>query len=317
MRLKTQMNDLSQQVTTGLQTDLASHFSGNLMTIASIEATLNRAEAFKIANTETKAMADSTQAVLETAQTLTDNLTTDFLNADLSTARSARNAIAATAEQTFSALVSQLNTQVGGRSLFAGVATDMSALADPNAIVQAVKSELSGATTLSDVQQRLADWFNAPGGGFATFAYKGADQSRSPSALSDTESVQLDLRADHVVFRNILQATVMGQLAGDPDIAATDELQSAMLSAAGNQLLSVQTRLVELRAELGASQERIENAMARNATEVSALQMTRNALIGADPYEAAGKLNAVQFQLESLYAITARNSRLSLVEYLR
>jgi flagellar hook-associated protein 3 FlgL len=36
-----------------------------------------------------------------------------------------------------------------------------------------------------------------------------------------------------------------------------------------------------------------------------------------DPYEAATKLEAAQSQLEALYTVTARLSRLNLVDFLR
>jgi len=39
--------------------------------------------------------------------------------------------------------------------------------------------------------------------------------------------------------------------------------------------------------------------------------------VNADPFETASTLQAVQLQLETHYAMTARLSRLSLAEYLR
>jgi flagellar hook-associated protein 3 FlgL len=39
--------------------------------------------------------------------------------------------------------------------------------------------------------------------------------------------------------------------------------------------------------------------------------------MAVDPFEAASELQTVQTQLETLYTITARSSRLSLVAFLR
>jgi len=61
----------------------------------------------------------------------------------------------------------------------------------------------------------------------------------------------------------------------------------------------------------------IDGATARNTAESSALELARAELIAIDPYKAATDLTSVQTQLETLYALTARLSRLSLVEYLR
>ena len=54
----------------------------------------------------------------------------------------------------------------------------------------------------------------------------------------------------------------------------------------------------------------------RNAAEASALQIARNGLVAADPYDTATAIQAVQTQIETLYTLTARLSRLSLTDYL-
>jgi flagellar hook-associated protein 3 FlgL len=46
------------------------------------------------------------------------------------------------------------------------------------------------------------------------------------------------------------------------------------------------------------------------------LQIARVGLVSVDPYAATSALTATQSQLESLYAVTARVSRLSLANYL-
>ena len=48
-----------------------------------------------------------------------------------------------------------------------------------------------------------------------------------------------------------------------------------------------------------------------HAAEGSALQIARNDLIGADPYETATELEAVYGQIETLYTVTARIAQLS------
>jgi flagellar hook-associated protein 3 FlgL len=71
-----------------------------------------------------------------------------------------------------------------------------------------------------------------------------------------------------------------------------------------------------MRAGIGTLEARIETATARNSAETSALEMARNEIIAVDPYKAATDLSAAQTQLETLYTVTARLSRLSLAGYL-
>ncbi len=72
----------------------------------------------------------------------------------------------------------------------------------------------------------------------------------------------------------------------------------------------------ELTARLGtteaASSMRASATMPRNLR----FETARLGLISVDPYETASKLQEAQTQLETLYSITARMSRLSLVNFL-
>jgi flagellar hook-associated protein 3 FlgL len=70
-------------------------------------------------------------------------------------------------------------------------------------------------------------------------------------------------------------------------------------------------------ARLGTVEGQIEAASTRNNSETSSLQIARNGITGVDPYETASKLEATRQQIEMLYTLTSRISRLSLVDYLR
>ena len=61
---------------------------------------------------------------------------------------------------------------------------------------------------------------------------------------------------------------------------------------------------------------KISAAETRNSSEESALQIARNDLTSVDPYSTATKLQETQTQLETIYALTARMSHLSLLDYL-
>jgi flagellar hook-associated protein 3 FlgL len=93
--------------------------------------------------------------------------------------------------------------------------------------------------------------------------------------------------------------------------------RAALAGASGEALLAAKDRLVALRAGVGDAEARIDRARGRTAAERAAAEMARAAIVEADPFRAAAELQAVQGQLETLYAITARLSRLSLTEYLR
>ena len=62
--------------------------------------------------------------------------------------------------------------------------------------------------------------------------------------------------------------------------------------------------------------EGAEEASTRLSAERTSYEIARTGLLEADPYETASRLEDVQFQLEALYAVTARMARLSLTSYL-
>ncbi len=74
---------------------------------------------------------------------------------------------------------------------------------------------------------------------------------------------------------------------------------------------------MSLRAVVGDAEAAIERARVRNGAELAAADLARATIVESDPFRAATDLQSVQGQLETLYAVTARLSRLSLTNYLR
>ena len=70
-------------------------------------------------------------------------------------------------------------------------------------------------------------------------------------------------------------------------------------------------------ARVGILQGRIETAATRNSAETSALTITLSKFTEVDSYDSATMLTAVEGQQKTLYAVTARLSALSLLDYLR
>lgn len=316
-RLKSDAQNLATQVTTGLTTDIPRHLSGNMTLLSSIERGVTKLETYAMANLEAQTMSRAMQTVLGSVQTQTQDLASDFLKADLSSPAASREILSFTAGQVFESIVAGLNSQHAGRALFGGDATDRAAFVDSRTMVDRVKEELAGATTYEAINERLEMWFESPDGPFSGLAYIGGTSDVEPIRLNDSETVQLNIRADQPVFRSLLKATLMGQMASDGDFNLSATEQAVMFREAGNALLSLQSDVTKVRADLGTREERIQNVIERNQSEKSALEIARSSLISSDQYQAATELSDIQHQLESLYALTARASQLSLVGYLR
>jgi flagellar hook-associated protein 3 FlgL len=315
-RLKMLVQQHSEAVTTGLASDIPTHLSGNVTRVAAIEHALTRADVQKIANVETQAMASDMQTALQAVTDLTSSTTSSFLNVDFSTSLAARTALAQEAKQSFSALVSHLNTQTAGRSLFSGAATDSTALLSAEDILGILENVVSDTQTAEGAITAIEEWFSAPEG-FDAVAYQGSNAPISPRMLNETEQVSIGVQAKDPALKAVMSAFALAALSAEDHLSADGSVQTAMIKRAGTRLQTAHTDLVVVQSNLGSQQERIERAMVSNSAEVTALQTMRNALISIDSYDAATKLSEAQTQLETVYAVTVRNSQLSLAEFLR
>ena len=183
-------------------------------------------------------------------------------------------------------------------------------------MLDALRTEVAGETTLAGVQAVFDTWFG-PGGDFEMIGYTGDTKDLSAFALGNGESVDLALRGDDASVRVLLKNAAMAALASDTSLGFDQTLQSEIVVAAGEGLAFQQNGLTEIRADLGYAQSRIEESATRIAAERTSFQMARTELLSVDPYETVTRLEDVQFQLEGLYTVTARLSRLSLTDYLR
>ncbi len=314
--LKSSMTTLSNELASGQTSDVSGRLKGDYAYLTDIDHNLSRLGGYAVVATEAALFSDAAQLGLERMQGVATSLGTDLLTINPTYIDTAREQLGQQARSGLNTVLSALNGSVGGRSLFAGTATDTSPMASSETLIVALKTEVSGMVLTSDILQAVDDWF-ADGGGFKAAMYTGSDQSLAPIQVGSNELVTLSLRADDAEFRGILRNAAVAALATDPDLGLDAAAQNALLKTAGQGLLNDDQSLTGLRAEMGFAQSRIEVASSRTSAARTSLEFARNELLAADPFETASRLEEVQFQLESLYTVTARASRLSLLSFLR
>jgi len=314
-QIKSQLNVLSAEMGTGQVQDKVKVLNGDTFLFSAISHSLEVVTAQTTRNTETANRLANMQRALSTlnnqrvmlSETLT-KITPETMQMQIALA-------ADQAVQGFSALVNGLNTQVAGRSLFAGHAFDQPALAPANDLLADIVTAIGGATDVASIQTAIDTWFDDPAGGFATVGYLG-DAGAAPSERLDARTtITIDARADNAELRNVLKgaatAAVVAQLSG-----ISVQTQTTLLFEGGVMLQSAATDIIAVQSRLGYLEAEVERATAAQATEIEALTIAYNNIALADPFETASALQAVQVQLETHYQITARMSQLSLVNYL-
>jgi flagellar hook-associated protein 3 FlgL len=315
-RLKGDLQRLTAELSTGRVADLRGAAKGDLRPLASFERSIALLETFRTANAEAALFAEAMQTALAYVQSGAETLSATALLARTSAVPSQLDAVGREATQQFEAAVARFNQQVAGRSLFAGLETDGRALLPGRDILDAIETAVAGATTVADVTTALDAYF-APGGGFETTAYTGSADPLRSFRVSPSESVDLPVTALDPAIRATLRGLAMSALLDRGVLSGNVPERAALAGASGEALIGARDGLVSLRGMVGDAEAGIERARVRNESETAAAERARAAIVEADPFKAATELQAVQGQLETLYAITARLSGLSLANFLR
>lgn len=313
--LKQTMMQLTEELSTGQVTDVSERLGNDYAHISDINRNLTRLDGYSIATTEATLFTASAQTGLGRLYDLSSDLGTTLIAIGDGSLETARENAAYQAETALESAISALNSQVAGRSVFGGTLTDQPPMASAEDLLDALRTEMTGLNAASDIRQAAEDWFADPAGYVATM-YSGADQSLAPFRLGAGEEVSMTLRADDEAFGDVLKNLALAALTGDDTLGLSIDVRNAVLSSSGESLFSSSATLSRLSADLGYAEARIEEAAARNEAARSSLEFARTKLLEADPYETASRLEEVQFQLESLYSVTVRTSRLSLLSYL-
>lgn len=314
--LKSSMITLTNELATGQTSDVSARLGGDYSYLSDIDYNLSRLGGYAVAASEASLFTSAAQLGLERMQGVAATLGSELLAINPTHIESVRQHTGQQARVGIDTILAALNGSAGGRSLFAGVATDTSPMASTETLITKLRNEVSGMVLTSDILQAVDDWF-AVGGGFKAAMYSGSDQPIAPIQVGASEQVTLSLRADDQEFRSVLRNAAVAVLATDPSLGLYVDAQNALLRVAGEGLLNNDHGLTGLRADMGYAEARIEEASSRNAAARTSLEYARNELLAADPFETASRLEEVQFQLESLYAVTVRTSRLTLLSFLK
>ena len=186
------------------------------------------------------------------------------------------------------------------------------AILQVNDFLASVRAALGPVTDAAGVMQRVLDWFAAPDGFSA--AYLGTDPAPA-LPIAEGQRVALDVTAADPALRDTLKALTLGALLSDPAFGTADS-RAMLAQKSGEALAGLATDRAALAGHLGTVQDRLEQAATRNRAEEAALSVARNDLLSVDPYDTATRLREAETRLETLYALTARLSRLSLLGHM-
>ena len=312
--LRATVSRTSQEVTTGRHTDLPKALRGDVSPLLAIDASLTRLQAFRTTAKDAALHTAAQQVALGALSDLAKGITTTLLGAPEFQTQAQVNAIASDMRGRLESAVGLLNTQAAGRAIFSGTSADRIPLGTADDLLAALETAATGATTAGTVAAAVEGWFADPLG-YAAFYQGGGALSGVPIAAGET--AEIPTTAMDPAIRDTLKGLALAALLDRGMLAGNGEERALLAERAGQVLLTSEDARITLSARIGSVEAQIEAARTRNGAEETALGILRSDIGAVDPYEAATRLEAAEAQLESLYLVTARVSRLSLVEFLR
>ena len=316
-RLRADMARLTSELATGQLSDQSEALGGDFSSLSEITRGLRLNESFRLSISDAALAAAGRQTALGRIATELEGFGASLLALAGNGGAGGLPLELTDAPERFEQAVSVLNTQFAGRSLFSADATEATPLLPSDDILSELQTLVAGQTDAAGVEALVRGWFNDAGGGYETFAWQGGDGAAPEVLLSEGQSASPGVTALDPAIRETLAGLAMAALAAENGTGLAEDEVSALVSAAATQIISGETEMVKLRANLGTEEARIEEAKVAAETARGTLELEYGRLLNADPYRTATELESVSVQLESLYILTARVSRLSLTEFLR
>jgi flagellar hook-associated protein 3 FlgL len=237
-----------------------------------------------------------------------------------------------------SQVLTLLNTQYNGSSLFAGDATNTlpmqsadaagGPLATVNAVLNAavaanggqpltsanVSSLLTGPNGLASV---FSNTNSNPALNYNQSFYSGSiDGQPTTVPIGVNQTVQYSVQGNQPAFSDLLQGLSMLTMLSAPSTQLDSTAKSAILTQANSLISQAQGELTGTQGQLGAVQAQLQQVADAQQTAASNTSQQISTLTGANLTADSEQLSALQTQLEASYQVTSLVSQLTLSHYL-
>lgn len=277
IRQKAGMEKASMEMATGLKQDVFADGGTSPARSLELRAQKTANDAYLMSNQSLSARMEVTVLSLDEVRKVTGDFKNLLISGDIASMN--RSTLQDAAANVMQSLVSTLNSTYNGEYLFSGTQTDQR----PLAIDAGNMVTYSGGT--QDVSNRIDD---------------------------DTVLTH-GIRADNPAFAEIFDAlsTIV-----NTDLDAIVDF-TAFQKATAEAISSAEVEVVAMQAKLGDSQARLERVLTRQNDMSRIFTDSILDIEGVKPEEAAIRVEALSNQLQSTFAVTARMSQLSFLNYIR
>ena len=329
--VQSRLSEASYEATTGRKADVFASLGARAGETLSLRTHLTRVEGFLETNTSLTnklgMMSSSLGSVRSAAQGVLD--ASVGMQADGSMGA---DALRQAARTTFDQIVAIVNTPYNGQQLFAGIESGAPALQSwtqasagtgltPEDVMAAIIG--GGVATASVAVTQVEEVFSSthladPTLNFEATFYNGAGTggARQSALIEPGTVLDYGVQANDPAFTGLLQGLAMMATADPADFANQAEF-GVWIDEATSALMGGIDGVLAAEGRLGGQQRVLDDMVERQQARVDLYKGQIDALEGVDEYEAASRVELLSTQLEATYAITARLSGLSFLNFMR
>ncbi|MDY8108086.1 flagellar hook-associated family protein [Fulvimarina sp. 2208YS6-2-32] len=322
-----------KEVVTGRFADVGLSLGVSVGRTISMRSEMAGNEKLTSANTQLAQRFATMQSALETTSQAGEGLLNSLISGGDRDASAKANKNAA--NNNIGQLVGALNSSFGSRYLFSGAKTntppmkvDASNAPPELAAVKTAWQDFLGTLTPpddpsivtgADMEAFLKDDPSGPFEKFFTDAnwtanWSDASDQQTQARIGENETITSSASANDKAFRDVMKAYVM-TASFDIDLLGS-EARQVLTSRAIDTLSGGLSNIRELRSEIGIGEERIARTNEGLKSQKMVLKLAIGEEESVDVYEASTRVTNLMNTLETSYALTARISRLSLLNYL-
>lgn len=309
------LDRLTETLSSGLHSDMARAVGGDAVLISSLDVSLMRNQAWQTNASTLRLRLEAQQSSLQAIDGIAAGLSSDLLVAVGAQTPTGISAVGKDAGAAFASVIAMLNIRVGETYVFSGQDSDRGALIDAGAILDHLETLTTTAISVQNFEARVVNWFADPAG-FSAFAYQGGPE-KPPVPIGPEESLSAGPTARDPRLHDTLAGLAMAALIGKGAFAAQTDARAFLAQRAAEKVLTGAESRIAMSAQVGISEQRLALGQVRLQAEKTAMDIARVGIVSADPFETALRLRETEARLESIFTITARLSKLSLVGYLR
>ncbi|HET6377500.1 MAG TPA: flagellar hook-associated family protein [Methylocella sp.] len=329
LRLQSDLASTEKELATGKHADIGLALAGRAGDSLSLQGETSRLQAIITANQTVSTRLAATANILGRLQESAQELLDGILQGDGSPLNA--STIQKLGETNLKELISSLNTSVQGEHIFGGTNTAAPPITDYYAPAAANKAAIDSAfLSAFGFMQNSELVADISGEGMKTFLdtqfsslfddlswttlWSSASSEMLTSRISKHEIIPASVSANLPVFQRLAEAYTMVASLGT-DALNADAYRTLTLKAA-NLLKSAISSLIDVQANTGLVQSRINKAATDMSLQINILSMHIGDLENVNPYEAATRVASLQTQIQISYSLTSQLQHLSLVEFL-